>query len=316
MDFSAALPTFVITLREGVEAALVVGIVLACLAKANQSQLNRWVYGGIGAGLGASLVVGLILNWSFAQIHHLESRWEALLEPGLKTLLCAIAIAMLSWMLIWMTRQARSLKGEIQGSISQMLEQSGSRNSAGWGIFSLIFIAVLREGFETVIFILANLQRGTAATVGAIAGLIGATAIGLALFKFGVRINLKRFFQIMGLLLLLIVAGLVTSLIKNVDAAAIALQHQGIINLCWSQASCTMGPLLWNTSAVLPDQQFPGLIFKTLLGYRDHLYGLQAMGYLVFMTTVGSLYFRSLSDGTQAKPAAPPPVKSPVSEAN
>ena len=314
MDFSAALPTFVITLREGVEAALVVGIVLACLAKANQSQLNRWVYGGIGAGLGASLVVGLILNWGFAQIHRLGSRWEALLEPTLKTALCAIAIAMLSWMLIWMTRQARSLKGEIQGSITQMLEQSANSSSAaGWGIFSLIFIAVLREGFETVIFILANLQRGTAATVGAIAGLVGATAIGLALFKFGVRINLKRFFQIMGLLLLLIVAGLVTSLIKNVDAAAIALQQQGTIDLCWSQASCAMGPLLWDTSSVLPDQQFPGLIFKTLLGYRDHLYGLQAIGYLTFMTTVGSLYFRSLSDGTQAKPSATNPAKSPVS---
>lgn len=301
MDFSAALPTFVITLREGVEAALVVGIVLACLGKANQSQLNRWVYGGIGAGLGASLLVGLLLSWGFDQIHRLDSRWEALLEPGLKTVLCAVAIAMLSWMLIWMTRQARSLKGEIQGSVDQMLGEASTDNAAGWGIFSLIFIAVLREGFETVVFILANLQRGTAATAGAIAGLVGATAIGIALFKFGVRINLQRFFQVMGLLLLLIVAGLVTSLIKNLDGVAIALQQQGTIDLCWSQASCVMGPLLWNTSAALSDKQFPGLIFKTLLGYRDHLYGLQVLGYVTFISTVGSLYFRSLGGGSQAK---------------
>ena len=301
MDFSAALPTFVITLREGVEAALVVGIVLACLGKANQPQLNRWVYGGIGAGLGASLMVGVLLNWGFQQIHNLDSRWEALLEPSLKTLLCAVAIAMLSWMLIWMTRQARSLKGEIQGSVDQMLDQASTGNAAGWGIFSLIFIAVLREGFETVLFILANLQRGTAATVGAIAGLVGATAIGIALFKFGVRINLKRFFQIMGLLLLLIVAGLVTSLIKNLDGAAIALQQLNIADLCWSQTSCAMGPLLWDTSAVMPDKQFPGLIFKTLLGYRDHLYGLQAAGYIAFIATVGTLYFRSLGGGGQTK---------------
>lgn len=305
MDFSAALPTFVITLREGVEAALVVGIVLACLGKANQSQLNRWVYGGIGAGLGASLAVGLLLSWGFEQIHQLDSQWEALLEPGLKIVLCGVAIAMLSWMLIWMTRQARSLKGEIQGSVEQMLGQSATDHAAGWGIFSLIFIAVLREGFETVVFILANLQRGSAATAGAIAGLIGATAIGLALFKFGLRINLKRFFQVMGLLLLLIVAGLVTSLIKNVDGAAVALQQQNLIDLCWSQASCAMGPLLWDTSAVMPDQQFPGLIFKTLLGYRDHLYGLQALGYLTFIVTVGSLYFRSLGNGNPAKQPVP-----------
>lgn len=304
MDFSAALPTFVITLREGVEAALVVGIVLACLGKANQARLNRWVYGGIGAGLGASLLVGLLLNWGFEQVYRLDARWQVLLEPGLKTVLCAVAIAMLSWMLIWMTRQARSLKGEIQGSVDQMLGQGATGNSAGWGIFSLIFIAVLREGFETVIFILANLQRGTAATAGAIAGLVGATAIGVALFKFGVRINLRRFFQVMGLLLLLIVAGLVTSLVKNLDGVAIALQQQDILTLCWSQDSCAMGPLLWDTSAVLPDKQFPGLIFKTLLGYRDHLYGLQAAGYVAFLATVGSLYFRSLGGGGQAKVAA------------
>ncbi len=305
MDFSAALPTFVITLREGVEAALVVGIVLACLGKANQSRLNRWVYSGIGAGLGASLAVGLLLSWGFEQIHQLDSQWEALLEPSLKVLLCGVAIAMLSWMLIWMTRQARSLKGEIQGSVDQMLDQGDAGNAAGWGIFSLIFIAVLREGFETVVFILANLQRGTAATLGALAGLVGATVIGIALFKFGVRINLKRFFQVMGLLLLLIVAGLVTSLIKNVDGAAIALQQQGIINLCWSKTSCAMGPLLWDTSAVMPDKQFPGLIFKTLLGYRDHLYGLQAAGYFTFIATVGSLYFRSLGGGNSTKPSVP-----------
>ncbi len=309
MDFSAALPTFVITLREGVEAALVVGIVLACLGKANQSQLNRWVYGGIAAGLGASLMVGLLLNWGFQQIHNLDSRWEALLEPSLKTALCAVAIAMLSWMLIWMTRQARSLKGEIQGSVDQMLGQASTGNAAGWGIFSLIFIAVLREGFETVIFILANLQRGTAATVGAMAGLVGATAIGIALFKFGVRINLKRFFQVMGLLLLLIVAGLVTSLIKNIDGAAIALQQLNIADLCWSRASCTMGPLLWDTSSVMPDKQFPGLIFKTLLGYRDHLYGLQAVGYLVFISTVGSFYFRSLGGGGKPQQSVPTKAK-------
>jgi len=320
MDLSAALPTFVITLREGVEAALVVGIVLACLNKAKQTQLNQWVYRGIGAGLAASLAIGLLLGWGFQQIHRLGSRWEALLEPGLKAVLCGVAIAMLSWMLIWMTRQARSLKGEIQGSVDQMLARSSSEEgglqgdseighskaeqAAGWGIFSLIFIAVLREGCETAIFILANLQQGAAATVGAIAGLVGATAIGLALFKFGLRINLKRFFQVMGLLLLLIVAGLVTSLIKNLDGVAIALQQQNLANLCWSQASCAMGPLLWDTSAVLPDKQFPGLIFKTLLGYRDHLYGLQAAGYLAFIAAVGSLYFRSLGLGIQTKPSA------------
>ncbi|NET31135.1 MAG: FTR1 family iron permease [Cyanothece sp. SIO1E1] len=304
MDFTAALPTFVITLREGVEAALVVGIVLACMQKANQSQLNAWVYLGIGAGIGGSALTGLLLNWGLQQATQANTQFAPVIKPLLESGLCMVAIAMLSWMLIWMTQQARSLKADITGSLHTALGQNAV--TARWSIFSLILIAVLREGFEAVVFIFANFQQGGVASLGAIAGLAGAVGIGLALFKWGVQINIRLFFQVMGLLLLLIVAGLVVSACKHIDATFYVLGHLDTdsLTLCFSQQSCILGPLVWDASQLLPDQQFPGVVLKALFGYRDHLYLLQTIGYSLFLITVGSLYFRSLN--TQAvKPSSP-----------
>lgn len=305
MDISAALPTFVITLREGVEAALVVGIVLACLQKSGKSYLNTWVYLGILAGLVGSVLIGFLLNWTLTWVTVSNATFEPIIEPLLKSGLCLTAIVMLSWMLIWMTQQARSLKSEIEGSLISALQKNGQ--SAGWGVFMLVLIAVLREGFETVLFIFTNLQQGTAGSVGAIAGLIGATGIGFGLFKFGVRINIRRFFQVMGIFLLLIVSGLVVSVCKNLDAAAYAWEQMAIspTNLCFAQDSCLLGPQLWDTSKVLSDHQFPGLLFKSLLGYRDHIYLGQAVAYGTFLFSVGTLYLRSL----QPQAVAPIPSK-------
>ena len=293
MDFTAALPTFFITLREGVEAALVVGIVLACLAKANRQVLNPWAYAGVAAGLAGSVMLGIALGLGLQQLQQGLPGLQLVIKPLLNVLFGAIAVIMLSWMLLWMTRQARSLKGEIEGTIQSALDDT---QTAGWSIFSLVCIAVLREGFETVLFIFTNVETSLAAGVGAIAGLGGAVLIGLALFRWGLRINLKRFFQVMGVVLLLIVGGLVISVCKNLDAGLAAIsQTNPAADLCFAQASCILGPLVWNGSTLLPDRQFPGIVLKVLLGYRDHLYLVQILAYLGFLTLVGSSYFRSLN---------------------
>ncbi|NEQ30368.1 MAG: hypothetical protein F6K04_05105 [Leptolyngbya sp. SIO4C5] len=299
MDITSALAPFVITLREGVEAALVVGIVLACLSKAKQSQLNIWVYSGIAAGLAGSVLMGILLSVGVAEVRDLLPALDTLIEPLLKTLLCAIAIIMLSWMLIWMTQQARSLKTEIQGNVQSALTNS---SVAGVSIFSLVCVAVLREGFETVIFLFTSLQPGTVPILGAVAGGLGAIAIGLALFRWGLQIDLRRFFQVMGTLLLLIVAGLVVSACKGLDAVFTAVSQLNVQagDLCFSTQSCILGPLLWDASGVLPDKQFPGILLKTLLGYRDHIYLMQLIAYVGFLGLVGNRYFRSLNDQPSA----------------
>ncbi|MBD0337156.1 MAG: FTR1 family protein [Cyanobacteria bacterium Co-bin13] len=296
MDFTAALPTFLITLREGVEAALVVGIVLACLNKANQPQLNRWAYLGVLAGLVGSIMIGIALGSGLQQLQLVVPNLEAVVKPLLNVLFCAIAIILLSWMLVWMTQQSRSLKSEIEGSVTAALKKG---DTAAWSVFSLICIAVLREGFETVLFLFTTVQQGstTAAVGGAIAGLVTAALIGLALFRWGIRINLKQFFQVMGVLLLLIVGGLVLSAFKNLDAALAAISQLDLRNsdLCFSQTSCILGPQVWDGSGILPEKKFPGILLKTLFGYREHLYLLQVLAYLGFLFTVGGTYFRSLN---------------------
>ena len=302
MDFSAALPTFVITLREGVEAALVVGIVLALLKKARATHLNSWVYAGVGVGLIASTLVGILFGQVSKGLSQSYPQYASVIEPMMEGVFSLIAIAMLSWMLIWMTQQARFLKAEVEGAVTAAIKQD---NGAGWGIFSLIFIAVLREGFETVLFIFAKFQQGFIPALGAIAGIAVAAGIGVLLFKWGIKINIRRFFKVMGILLLLIVAGLVVSALGHFDSAANTLAHMNreSQNLCFfyerfaKNPSCVLGPRVWDTAKILPDDKFPGLLLSAMFGYTQNLYLVQAVGYVVFLLTIGSIYFRSLSGG-------------------
>jgi high-affinity iron transporter len=295
MDFSAALPTFVVTLREGVEAALVVGIVLAYLQKAEQTRLNPWVYAGIGAGLLTSVLVGIGFNGVIRALDTTNQVYAPVIKQLLEGGFGVIAIALLSWMLIWMTQQAKSLKSEVEGSLSAALTQG---QQAGWAVFGLIAIAVLREGFETVIFISAKFQQGWMPAIGAFAGLAGATIIGILLFQLGVKINLCRFFQIMGIFLLLIVSGLVVSALRHFDKAATLLSQLDVrfAELCAnSHPSCLLGPLVWDASQALPDREFPGILLKALFGYTQTLYWGQAIAYLLFLLIVGGLYLQSIT---------------------
>lgn len=303
MDFSAALPTFVVTLREGVEAALVVGIVLAYLKKAGQSQLSPWVYGGIGVGLLTSVLIGFLFNSAFAVLESTHQAYAPLVKQLLEAGFGVVAIALLSWMLLWMTQQAKSLKADVENTITTALQ---NQEQAGWAVFGLITVAVLREGFETVIFIAAKFQQGWMPAVGAVAGLLGAVGIGIVLFQFGIKINLRRFFQVMGVLLLLIVAGLVVSALRHLDAAVhlYAQLNPEWASLCPTPSgSCILGPLVWDASQVLPDRQFPGILLKALFGYTQTLYVGQAIAYLLFLSSVGGLYLRSITG--QAPPVPP-----------
>jgi high-affinity iron transporter len=300
MDFSSALPTFVVTLREGTEAALVVGIVLAYLKKADQSRLNPWVYGGIGVGILGSMLVGVLFNGVLAALDQSNQAYAPIIKQLLEGGFGVVAIGLLSWMLVWMTQQARQMKSEVEGAITNALQQG---EYAGWGVFGLVTIAVLREGFETVVFIAAQFQQGWIPALGALAGLLGATGIGILLFQVGVKINLRQFFQGMGVLLLLIVSGLVVSALRHFDkAASLWSQLNESANLCFStvlwpeqSASCILGPQVWDLSHVLPDRQFPGILLKAFFGYTQTLYAVQAVAYLVFLITIGTVYLQSVN---------------------
>lgn len=293
MDVTALFPTFIITLREGFEAALVVGIVMACLQKAQQTQLYRWVYLGIFGGVIASIGVGVLLFNTVKGVENTGGIYSNVLKQLLAAGFGLVAIAMLSWMLVWMSLQAKSLKGEVESAISEALNQ----NNAGKGIFLLVFIAVLREGFETVLFILAKFpQQLLLPSMGAILGLIVAGIMGYLLFALGIKINISLFFKVMGIFLLLIVGGLVLSALYHLDKGVLLFSQISHTNWCISvNETCFLGNQVWDGSRILSDRQFPGIILKALFGYRQTLYLGQIIAYLAFLITVGTIYFQSLN---------------------
>jgi high-affinity iron transporter len=299
MDFSSALPTFIITLREGVEAALVVGIVFAYLKKAGQTHLKNWIYGGISAGIALSMVAGVAFEWVINSLGTANEQYAGAIEPLMEGVFGVLAIGLLSWMLIWMSRQAKGLKQAVESAVGSAL-QTDTR--AGWGIFWLVFFAIIREGFETVLFIASKFQQGIVPTVGAIAGIATASFIGMLLFKWGMRLNIRKFFMVMGILLLLIIAGLVVTSLAKFDQAinAVAQMNRESQGLCVfyerfakpADKDCILGPMVWNFSKVLPEEQFPGIVFAALFGYVQRLYLVQAVCYGVFLLGVGSIYLQ------------------------
>jgi high-affinity iron transporter len=299
MDYLSALPTFVLTLREGVEAALVVGIVMAYLKKSQQSYLRSWVYWAIGVGIAISAITGLLFEWGIKSLGTANQQYSGAVEPALEAIFGVLAIVMLSWMLLWMTKHAKTLKQEVEGAVDSAVK---AQARAGWQIFGLVFFAILREGFETVLFIAAKVQQGIFPALGAIGGIVAATAIGVLMFKWGLKLNLRKFFSIMGMLLLLLMAGLVVTSLGRLDQAvnAVAQSSRASQGMCFfyehfakpADKDCILGPMVWNFSKVLPEEQFPGVIFSTLFGYVQRLYLVQAVGYLLFLLTVGSLYLQ------------------------
>jgi high-affinity iron transporter len=293
MDLTPAFPTFIVTLREGFEAALVVGIVMACLQKAQQTKLYSWVYLGILAGIIGSIGVGILLANTVRSLATVGGIYAPMIQQMLAGIFGVVAIAMLSWMLIWMSVQAKSLKGEVENTIDNALKSQ----SAGKAVFLVIFIAVLREGFETVLFILAKFQQQWIfPTFGAIAGLSLAAFLGWLLFALGVKINIRFFFQLMGIFLLLIVGGLVLSALFHFDRAISLYSQLSTHSWCLSNSdSCLLGQQVWDGTDILPDDRFPGLLFKALFGYRQNLYLGQIIAYLSFLLSIGGAYFQSLT---------------------
>ena len=163
----------------------------------------------------------------------------------------------------------------------------------------LVFIAVLREGFETVLFIVAKFQTEIIPPfIGAMSGLILATAMGWALFYWGIKINIRLFFQIMGIFLLLIVDGLVIGALRHFDAGVNILGNLNPSYSSWclfSEGACLLGQKVWDATNILPDHQFPGILLKTLFGYRDQIYTVQLIAYGLFLGIVGGLYLSSLN---------------------
>jgi len=189
---------FFITLREGLEGALIVAIVLAYLRQLGRDDQFRWVAAGALAGVAASLAAGAAV---YVAVGELEGRAEQLTEG----IIALVAVGVLTWMVFWMRRQARTIGAELRGRVDQALA-----GGAMLGLASIVFIGVLREGLETALFLLAVLfdSSATNTAFGAFSGLALAIALGYGIYRGGQRINLRLFFQVTAGLIIIIAGGL------------------------------------------------------------------------------------------------------------
>ena len=234
-----------LTTREGLEASLIVGIVLAYLAKTD----NRRHFGVIWAGTAAAVLVSAASGAAlFFTVGALEGRAEQIFEGA--AMLSAVAV--LTWMIFWMRRQAINIKRELEARIEGAIAAGSAI-----GLASVVFFAVLREGWETALFLFAISESSTpwVTAIGATTGLAIAISLGVALYMGSRRLNLRQFFTVTGVLLIIFAAGLLAHGIHE-------FQEAGLLPMTIEH--------VWDTNAVVGEDSTVGEFLKTLFGYNGN----------------------------------------------
>ena len=224
------LATLVIGLREGLEASLIVGIIAAFLNRNHQSMRPMWI--GVLLAILISLMVGIGL-------HMVEKALPQAQQEALETLIGVVAIFFVTGMIAWMNIHGGAMRGELEARAAQSISKPGS-----YALASMAFLAVLKEGFETSVFLLATFsvaQSAIWAAAGATLGLMLSVVIGWGIYIGGVKINLSRFFRITGAFLILVAAGLCVSTLRTAhEAGWLNAGQQQILDLSWLVAAGTM----------------------------------------------------------------------------
>jgi len=258
------LNVFIITLREGVEIAVVLAIILAYLKQLGQMKETGkvWLGAGTAALVSVLAAVGIFLVLGTTEIEG----FQAILEGILKI----VAVIMLTWMTIWMKRQG----GNIGGQLKRQIQVALSHGSV-WALASLAFISVLREGIETVLFIVGSAQETSAlATVGgSLLGFGVAAIMGYILYRGTHRLPLKSFFTAMSVLLIVMAAGLLSGGIHE-------FQELHMIPVGLEQ--------VWSTKGLLDQKSMIGSVLKAIFGYADSPNLVQVLAYWTYL--IGALY--------------------------
>ena len=285
MDLGAFTSGLLTGLREGVEAALILAIICAYLAKTGNQRYFPNVFVGAGLALGLSAVIGIVL---FATVGSFDEPYEQLFE-GLTMILAASVV---TWMLFWMRRQAASVRGELHSAVDRALD-----NGSVMALVVLAFVAVIREGVETALFLTgqaAATSDGTGAEsvlIGAIVGLAMAALIGVGFYKGSRRINLATFFRWTGVALVFIAAGLLSHAVHE-------FIEIGLINVGTQT--------LFDVSAILPhegDGSVIGQMLRALFGYTSTPEVATFVVWLTYIVVVLTLFLRPVK-----RPPAPAPV--------
>lgn len=271
------LPTYLLSLREGLEAALIIGIVLGALQKIRRTDLSPALWLGVIVAVLVSAITAILLT-AFGL--SLEAEAEEIYEG----VMMVIAAGVLTWMIFWMSTQAKHIKTELEDGVNKAAVTTGKR-----AIFWLAFISVVREGVELALFITAaffvgnqdNLTSNIMLTlVGVILGLGTAILLGWSLLAATSRLNLRRFFQVTGYLLILFAAGLVAHAIHEFNEIGFIpaiVEH------------------IWDVNAIVNEKSVFGELLKTLFGYNGNPSLTEMIGYFTYLLITVSLFTKKVT---------------------
>ncbi|MDQ7807452.1 iron uptake transporter permease EfeU [Amycolatopsis sp. A133] len=280
MLFSSAL----IGLREGLEAALVVSILVAFLVKTERRHALRWVWPGVGAAVLLSIAVGAILTYTTAQ---LSFEHQELLGGSLSI----VAVVFVTAMIFWMRKASKSIAAELRGKMDDALDVGPA------AVLLLSFLAVGREGLETAVFFYSAVQTAQSDTVqpliGFAVGIAAAVVLAWLLYKGAVRFNLSKFFTITGVLLVFVAAGVLGYGLHDLQEAAFL---PGI------------GTLAFDASATLPETSWYGALLKGIFNYSQQTTVLQAVAWVAYVAIVLPLFLKP------SKKTAPAPAVAAASK--
>lgn len=255
------LASYLLSLREGIEAALIVGIVLGALRQMRRTELIPAVWYGTLSAAAISLIAAVLLT-NFGL--ELEGAAEQIFE-GLTMI---VAAGLLTWMIFWMNRIGRTLKSEIESDVQRAVATTGKR-----AVFFVAFIAILREGIELALFLTASVFATDAfqTIIGALLGLGTAILLGWSMFATLIRLDLRRFFQITGFLLILFAAGLVAYGVHELNEVG------------WIPAIIEH---VWDINPIINEKSTFGLLLKAIFGYNGNPSLTEVIAYAAYFVAI------------------------------
>lgn len=262
------LPSFTLSLREGLEAALIIGIVLGSLRQMQRTELKPVIWFGVLSAVLVSLVGALVLNLVGAEF---EGRAEELFE-GFAMLFAA---GLLTWMIFWMRRQGASLKQELEADVRRVVVKSGAT-----ALFILVFLSVAREGLELALFLFAAGVDSEAMPIitGAALGLLVSAVLGWILFASTRRLSLRNFFRVTNVLLIIFAAGLVAHGVHELNEAGLIppiIEH------------------VWDTNGFINENSTAGELLKALVGYNGNPSLTEVISYIGYFVILGWVMVKS-----------------------
>jgi high-affinity iron transporter len=295
------LATFLIGLREGLEAALVVGILIAYLSRIGRRDVLPKMWAGIGLAVALALAIGAVLTFG---AYELTFEAQELIGGSLSV----VAVAMVTWMIFWMQKAARSLKATLEGGIDRALARGTL-----WGLVAIGFVSVAREGIETTLLLWSMVQSfgdAPVALIGAVLGIAAAVVLGWLLSRGMLRLNLRVFFTWTGAFLVVVAAGVLAYAIHDLQEAG-ALPGPfgagapidpvtGAVAVGWGAF-----PFGWafDVSAAIPPSGPLAVVLQATIGFMPQMTWLQVVAWTLYIVVVGGFFVRGAVRAPASRPS-------------